>query len=195
MGLFFSSNKESFFGMDITRQVVDKSKVGDVYLVAYNQGSAQTTQTQEKRAHYSVIIDVAGESTDQTINGVELHLVVTSLQQADPQTTFLANGGGPRLKSKLLKWAKVGKIENLYHPGQPYDWAFALGLAGNTWANEFYESIRHSTWSAQCNCQQFTRFLLKKFQIEWPSDFSVIGDFSPLLVDSVMQLILLTKST
>ncbi|KAM9964122.1 hypothetical protein ACTFIW_005773 [Dictyostelium discoideum] len=136
-------------------KVINNEKVGDVYLVMYSEikdGESKNGINKKPSSflndiHYTIVIDVAGESNDE--NGTN----------------------GIRELSMYL-----GKIENIYHKDQPLEWYFGLNRVILTeWFNEFIENEnRGDKWSIYSNCYTFSKFLIEKFkfnniyQLNWP---------------------------
>jgi hypothetical protein len=57
-------------------------------------------------------------------------------------------------------------------------------------ANYFFKKqFADKKWSAQANCQQFTRELVAHFGLPWPEDVSVIGDVCPWAIDFALEFI------
>jgi hypothetical protein len=51
-------------------QEVDPSRVGDVYVLAYSCGLKSVEEAEKKRAHYSLLIEVSGGSTDEILHSI-----------------------------------------------------------------------------------------------------------------------------
>lgn len=168
--------------MSYTSKEINKEKVGDVYLAMYKQGSDS-----EKRAHYSIVIDTAGETTNEKIVGCELHL------GADKKTRVTGFVGGKREKprNEFLKIIPVGKIENIYHKERPSAWGKALEFEGNKWYDEFVkENGGEEKWSAEVNCQKYTRFVIQKLELPIPKGIEfVASDKYPGAVDVGIMII------
>jgi hypothetical protein len=46
-----------------------------VYILAYSCGLETLEEAEKKHAHYSLLIDVSGESTEQVLHGLEVHFI------------------------------------------------------------------------------------------------------------------------
>src|SRR4051812_24193479 len=90
MGVLWSHNQEANPNMAHPDEVVDINRVGDVYLAMYDAGIPMNTseKTQLSRSHWSIIIDVAGESNEKMIVGQELHLGADTKTR---KTSFIPN--------------------------------------------------------------------------------------------------------
>jgi hypothetical protein len=83
--------------------------VGQVYRVAYNQLTranlhvvAIPDDIRHKRSHHSLVVDVAGQSTDTHIIGVELHVGVDKERSFE---VYLCDPTPANIeKSKILSW-------------------------------------------------------------------------------------------
>eukprot|EP01124_Arcella_intermedia_P024157 TRINITY_DN4004_c0_g1_i1.p1 TRINITY_DN4004_c0_g1~~TRINITY_DN4004_c0_g1_i1.p1 ORF type:complete len:194 (+),score=17.47 TRINITY_DN4004_c0_g1_i1:46-627(+) len=159
---------------------LDKSRVGNVFLVQRKQALNLTDPSQRCLAHFSVVIDVAGESTNTHLIGQECHLVINK-PISNTEVTAYFNRISKRY-DQLLDHRYLGKIENKYHSGHPDDWANGLRFAIYNWFCGF-RGANGSTWSLKSNCQQFARFLILKLKLPWPNDINVIGDRLPVVVD------------
>lgn len=135
----------------------DKAKVGDVYL-------------EKEKAVFTIVIDVAGESTDNTIVGCELCLNVDS----KTLKSSYASNWVCRAKDSFIM---IGKIQNIYHCGQPDVWAKALKLEGMKWYEEFVDQINgeECKWSPGINCLLYARFVLDKLGLKEPKAIFTLG--------------------
>ncbi|GAM23842.1 hypothetical protein SAMD00019534_070170, partial [Acytostelium subglobosum LB1] len=143
--------------------------------------SKQQSQSIE-HLHYSLIIDVAGESDQNVPRGQILNLSAVNVQDKTVQFT---TGHLSSIIKSPSDYIPLGKITNNlnYHPRQ---WAYQLSDdVQDYWYPEFVAS-KGSTWSHQSNCQQFARFLVTKLKLVWPPDIPVAGDgnqIEPIIVD------------
>lgn len=151
----------------------NKNKIGDVYLAIYRRGLDGM-----KMAHYSIIIDTAGESTNKMIVGRELHLGV---DRKTRKTSFTEN---KRVKTKkdFKKIIKIGKIKE----SSDY-WEDELCIKGKKWYDEFVEQNgREEIWSAKVNCQQYIKFLIRKLGLI-PPDVPYVGDKFSIMIDAIIM--------
>ena len=166
-------------------QEVDPSRVGDIYVLAYSCGLDSVEEAEKKRAHYSLLIDMSGECTDLFLHGLEVHFIVN----------FTTRNVGIRFAhtnkpfSNFLFVRRVGKLQNEFHNGCPRRWARSLeDVISDDWFPSFIATNGHQ-WNSQCNCQQFTRFLIGQFNLVWPTDLSVVGDVVPVVIDFAIDLV------
>ncbi|EAL66066.1 hypothetical protein DDB_G0282413 [Dictyostelium discoideum AX4] len=164
-------------------KVINNEKVGDVYLVMYSEikdGESKNEINNKKPSsflndiHYTIVIDVAGESNDENgIMGLEVHIVLEK-NSKKIQLCFERKFGENQIYQELSMY--LGKIENIYHKDQPLEWYFGLNRVILTeWFNEFIENEnRGDKWSIYSNCYTFSKFLIEKFkfnniyQLNWP---------------------------
>jgi hypothetical protein len=59
-------------GMD--SEFINNDKSGDTYIVLYKQLEHGTDDSQRKRAHMAVVVDVQGASTDSMLCGVQIRM-------------------------------------------------------------------------------------------------------------------------
>ncbi|EGG25102.1 hypothetical protein DFA_03348 [Cavenderia fasciculata] len=155
----------------------DESLVGDVYLVTYTQ-TLETSKTLAVsnpilRDHYTIVIDVAGQSTEEVPKGYELHL---EIQHGTSKSVNLVGNELHYRRTKYAKHQKLGRITNEYHSGNPREWADGLKrVAQNQWYKEFIQS-RGDQWNHECNSHQFAKFLTLKLGLEWPNNLYVAGE-------------------
>eukprot|EP01129_Flabellula_baltica_P007240 TRINITY_DN2791_c0_g1_i2.p1 TRINITY_DN2791_c0_g1~~TRINITY_DN2791_c0_g1_i2.p1 ORF type:complete len:217 (+),score=30.72 TRINITY_DN2791_c0_g1_i2:147-797(+) len=127
----------------------DNSKVGDIYLIGYNSGSSLTEETQEKRSHYSVVIDIAGESNNEEIIGLELHL------GADERTRDTRPFVNRRIAEVgcLIFFHCLGKIENI-GGHDLITWRYELEKEG---IRIFHDLVNEhgGKWSSVTNCHSY----------------------------------------
>eukprot|EP01126_Amoeba_proteus_P007402 TRINITY_DN12666_c0_g1_i3.p1 TRINITY_DN12666_c0_g1~~TRINITY_DN12666_c0_g1_i3.p1 ORF type:complete len:198 (+),score=17.28 TRINITY_DN12666_c0_g1_i3:246-839(+) len=177
----------------LPRQEVDPKRVGDVYVLAYSCGPESVEEVEKKRAHYSLLIDVSGASTEESLHGLEIHFIVIDFDNRDIGIRF-AHTNKPF--SNFLLVRRVGTLQNEFHSGYPRRWALALEeVIYDDWFPSFLVT-NGNQWNSQCNCQQFIRFLVGQFNLVWPADLSVVGDVVPLVVrpeDELMLLPILLK--
>lgn len=77
MGALFTTPEKEWYRVEnmIPSTKVNEQKSGDVYVLLHNELSAATTDGSQKlRAHFSVLVDVAGATTDTLLNGVQIRM-------------------------------------------------------------------------------------------------------------------------
>eukprot|EP01124_Arcella_intermedia_P016344 TRINITY_DN22931_c0_g1_i1.p1 TRINITY_DN22931_c0_g1~~TRINITY_DN22931_c0_g1_i1.p1 ORF type:complete len:156 (-),score=12.43 TRINITY_DN22931_c0_g1_i1:170-610(-) len=141
---------------------MDKTRVGNVFVVQRKQKLNLANPSQRLLAHTSVVIDVGGESNNTHLIGLECHLVVDEGKVA---SFFLKMR---QRYDELLNHYYVGKIQNKFHSCHPDDWAHALQNTIHIWFTEF-RSLNGMTWSSKSNCQQFARPMHFKIQSTYGS--------------------------
>ncbi|EGG22419.1 hypothetical protein DFA_04540 [Cavenderia fasciculata] len=156
-------------------------RVGDVYLVTYTSSPSSLDPTTNLDYHYTIVIDVAGESSSFP-RGLELYLGV----QGESRVVRLCQ---ERLKHPRINYRShqaIGKIQNIYHQGKPRQWSDGIrDIVGNEWFPEFVNK-RGNILNHQCNSHQFAKYLIKYFDLDWPNYIYVAGDWDqnePLMVD------------
>jgi hypothetical protein len=92
----------------IPRKPMNTHRVGKVYIMVHKTREQQAmsddlTYTQEKRAHHSLLIDVAGASNDIELRGVWFHLTANVKTR---ETEFCAFGE-PIRRSSLIRYSKA----------------------------------------------------------------------------------------
>ncbi len=169
---------------DDNKVPTDSAKVGDIYLVAYNQlpnlpVDLCTEDIRQKRGHHSIIIDVYGESDENSVIGTEIHLGV----EKDSMATFcigLPTRHGVEVR-RLILCKKLGKIQNI-GDRRLSDWAWALHIeARRIYQKMVDEQGGSNKWSAKLNSQQYARRVCLEFGIN--HDVQVVGDVIPTAVD------------
>ncbi|KAN0009787.1 hypothetical protein ACTFIU_007090 [Dictyostelium citrinum] len=183
MGINHSSYEKIEIGTKCqSSKVINNEKVGDVYLLMYseiNRGESKNEIKERSSSflndiHYTIVIDVAGESNDTNgIMGVEVHIVLEK-ESKKIQLCFERKVGENKIYQELSMY--LGKIENIYHKEQPLEWAFGLTrVIQNSWFQEFIENEnRGDKWSIDSNCYTFSKYLIEKFkfqniyQLNWP---------------------------
>ena len=181
----------------------DPANVGAVFLVQVDPLESPEVYG-DKRAHWIVVIDVAGETSDESLVYVPaptfdpppaLDPLPHSLNRgwqfhlgADPtsrKVNFLNSRIDRKRSASFIRSVEyVGKIQNEFHPGQPGVWVYqGLVPAMSAWYEDFTE---HSTkkWSAEVNCQTFACEIIQRLSLDVPSSVTLISDIEPhLLVD------------
>lgn len=137
-----------------------------------------------------LLIDVAGESlNDSHLGGLEFHVGPKKGWEETGETAVDLTLREPTYVqgAKNFLWAKyLGTLKNLYHPHQPRNWAHGLENAADY---VFQQRFAGKKWSAQANCQQYTRELVAHFELPWPEEVAVIGDTCPWAVDWALNYI------
>ncbi|KAN0055538.1 hypothetical protein ACTA71_008651 [Dictyostelium dimigraforme] len=164
-------------------KVINNEKVGNVYLVMYSEiKEGENYEIVKERPssflndiHYTIVIDVAGESNDENgIMGLEVHIVLEK-KSKKIQLCFERKFGENQIYQELSMC--LGKIENIYHSGYPLEWSFGLTrVIQSQWFQEFIENEkRGDMWSIYSNCYTFSKFLIEKlkfqniYPLNWPN--------------------------
>ena len=85
MGNWFTYDKPT--GMSISPFVVNPQEEGNVYLLQHKI-KPEDQPFSAQRAHYTLVFDCAGESTEKDIKGQEVHLLVKDLEKGDLTAIF-----------------------------------------------------------------------------------------------------------
>lgn len=171
MGTWLGKVEPEFMAyVDFPVTNVDDTRVGDVYVLGYRQSINDAVEASRKLAHFALLIDLAGASTDEFVNGLEIHFIIDRDTHKPSLSTFRKR----RPKGDLLFWRYLGKIANEHHPGNPSAWYKGLNSAIIDWFQEF-TATNGTTWNHRCNCQQFTRFLaVNKYVVSYiPLTFQI----------------------
>ncbi|KAK5584719.1 hypothetical protein RB653_006335 [Dictyostelium firmibasis] len=160
---------------------INSEKVGDVYLILYSEilecesnellTISNNNNNKEKPSsflndiHYTIVIDVAGESTiENGPMGLEIHIVLEK-KTKKVQLCFERKTG----ENKCYQESSIclGKIENIYHKGYPLEWSFGLTrVIQSKWFQEFIK--KGDMWSFETNCFTFSKFLVESFKFQNP---------------------------
>jgi len=179
--LFRTSSADNGIGMSHDTDIefgyrnLQENKVGDVYLCLGSPYSSIEVANR-LRAHFSIVVDVAGESTDDILKGAEYHLCSDNFQ------VKLKWGRREWPRSGYLDLKKVGKIVNEYHHNQPTQWAEGLRYAIREWFKDFVAS-KGTKWNSDVNCQKFAKHVIEKLGLDFPSDVIIAGDVVPVIID------------
>jgi len=193
MGNYFAAKADLSVGMSegFPFVPVDPDRVGDVYLLAYSVGLESFEEAEKKRAHWSVIFDVAGESTDAVVAGLEVHFQVNFATRL----VRVVYGHFKRpLSSEKLMWVRnLGRFSSP-EALPPREWAFAIQeLIDRVWSPSFSQA-NGTNWNSACNCQQFCRYMIQQLPLPWPSDLTAVGDKVPVIIDVALLLISSSQS-
>ncbi|CAF1626798.1 unnamed protein product [Adineta ricciae] len=175
-------------------------------------------RVEAKRAHHSVLIDVAGESDDLELHGVSLHLTADVKLR---KTIFNAHSH-PVLRPSLLDipgyYGTVPVISCKLRAGNGQEPA---GIGENCAGiektctgsdSDFKESSRRNDrpgmlklqaeaiyvrmtnyetlpWSGTVNCQQYVRQLVESLGLKIPDGIQLVGDTLPVIIDLGTMLI------
>lgn len=153
-------------------QSVDEEKVGEIYLLVYK--AAADSKFDKKLAHFSLLIDVAGQSDDDKLCGLEIHWVVLK-PVAEPELRF-SHAQKPR--NRFLCTKKLGKLHQQEHCRTWWD----LEKKIEPWVKEYEEKCGR-IWNEECNSQTFSRFLVEKFGLEWPCEVCCGENCIPICID------------
>lgn len=113
----------------IPMEPTNKHRIGKVYIMVHKTREQQMmstdlTYTEEKRAHHSLLIDVAGASNDIELRGVWFHLTADMKTR---ETNFCAFAQ-PVRRSSLIRHSKP-ESDRLHPPdnaSNPREWASLL---------------------------------------------------------------------
>ncbi|EGC28755.1 hypothetical protein DICPUDRAFT_159760 [Dictyostelium purpureum] len=182
MGCSISSVSPAFFETtECPSAVINNEKEGDVYLMVYADTNLPgDTKLQQ---NYSIVIDVAGESINDhdtsggafIPKGVEIYL---SLSDGVVNVQTQRND---HLKPMFQSYKLLGKIENVYHQGNPKEWSDGLKQAAEKFFNEF-KSQNGNQWNHQCNSHKFSKYLIEKLsnnnphQLQFPKEIYIAGE-------------------
>lgn len=195
MGHIFSSYPLVDIQMAAPRNVVDSNKVGDVYLVRVNPRESPDVAG-DKRTHWIVVIDVAGESTDEELmcvlivapffcqglnrSGWQFHL---GADPASREVEFLNSRFRYKHDTEFITSVTlVGHIKNEFHANLPDLWVPGLVSAITQWYHEFTDDGKE-IWSSKVNCQTFAREVIQRLGLSFPEDVQFFGNVEPWLVD------------
>jgi hypothetical protein len=74
----------------------------------------------ELRAHWSILIDVAGASSNNDLKGLQVHMIVEEMSTSRVGLlTGYAILTQQTLAEKFLSFKCIGKIDNIFHPNKP----------------------------------------------------------------------------
>jgi len=194
MGTVFSGPNK-IAGMQAPTKIENPDKVGDVYLISFNQGCSRSENLELKRSHYALIVDVAGGSSDKFLKGFIYHLGANT--ESKESYVPLPQYSDDFECSRLLHYRCIGKISN---PGQhePALWGMVLwNKVYQEWYPQFIElsGQKNHDWTSRVNCQKFARFLVEKLGLSWPVDVQVIGDQAPEIVDLLLTFMCASART
>ncbi len=186
MGSKFSHCYFEEGSFDDSKVPIDPAKVGDLYIISYNQLpnlpiNLCTEDIHQKRGHHSVMIDLYGESDEKKVIGTEIHLGV---YKRSMETFFLAPCARHVVQiERLILCKKLGKIHNIGGHSLN-DWALALHKeAGRIYTKMVDEQGGSKKWSAYLNSQQYARRVCLEFGVNHDDHVAVVGDIVPTAVD------------
>jgi len=155
-----------------------------VYLLALNQHTPCEDvhhDIGDMRAHYIVVIDIEGVSSNESIIGLEVHLLRTK-----DNTNQLIVGPlktGEFNVARLRSSRTLGQIRNIgNHTAR--DWAINLYTFACNVRDEMTKECGTSEWSAAYNCQTFAKKFIQALGI--PFDEPVTGEQYSFLVNCVV---------
>ncbi|EGG17914.1 hypothetical protein DFA_08915 [Cavenderia fasciculata] len=166
-----NNNKTSY-----PEHVIDASKVGDVYVIVYGTNKSPVKDKDKENLIYTVVIDVAGESTEVVPMGLEIFL------GKEKKGIRLFEERLCELRPKYVSHQLVGKIDNLYHAGQPQEWAKGLkGVISGKWFPVFQQT-KGPLWSQSANSQNYAKYLIDTLKennphsLTWPNQLKTPTD-------------------
>lgn len=151
------------------------------------QDAKEVADAERRRAHMCLLVDVAGESEQDKLRGIEFHVGPPGdwRETGDTRVVLTVREPDPAQSSKLFFWSRpLGTLQNLYHRGRPRDWAFGLERIASVYI--FQQRFEGKEWSAEVNSQQFTKDLARQLGLNWPVDL-VIGDVCPWATDFALD--------
>ncbi|CAF1069976.1 unnamed protein product [Adineta ricciae] len=166
-------------------------RVGNVYILVHKTreqlgAGDQLMCVEAKRAHHSVLIDVAGESDDLELRGVSLHLTADVKLR---KTIFNAHSH-PVLRPSLLDIFKPNpkRIHPSDSVSNPRQWVNMLKLQAEAIYVRMtnYETL---PWSGIVNCQQYVRQLVESLGLQIPDGIQLAGDALPVIINLGIMLI------
>ncbi|CAF2512235.1 unnamed protein product [Rotaria sp. Silwood2] len=168
---------------DCPEDFLNIDQVGHVYIVQHKSKVSMV-----KCAHFSIYIDIAGESTPgERLAGLHIHIGVPNL------TT---------IKTRLIynyEYDNWNDFDDVRFIGQlnsnditayrtPIFYALILKQSIEKWYTELVKSNdRKLTWSSVLNCQQFAYKIINNLGFNWPPDYHVAGDVPPCIVDTYIK--------
>eukprot|EP01124_Arcella_intermedia_P012916 TRINITY_DN19314_c0_g1_i1.p1 TRINITY_DN19314_c0_g1~~TRINITY_DN19314_c0_g1_i1.p1 ORF type:complete len:188 (+),score=17.87 TRINITY_DN19314_c0_g1_i1:33-596(+) len=181
MGNWFGTDKQMEGWSCTGDDIKDRERVGDLYLLCYDQGSEANQTVQSKRAHHTLVLDVCGESTENRIIGSEFHMGLSKTAKA-----VYKNERRDVTKQRLISHHYLGKLVNL-GGDRPTIWASIMSNHAFQLFKDMVFEQGNDSWTAKLNCQQFTRRLAAYWGImNYPVE--VIGDEAPVLVDLTLSI-------
>lgn len=89
MGTWLGKVEPEFMAyVDFPVTNVDDTRVGHVYLLGYKQSINDAVEASRKLAHFALLIDLAGASTDEFVDGLEVHFVIDHDSRKPRLSTF-----------------------------------------------------------------------------------------------------------
>ncbi|EGG17073.1 tRNA guanosine-2'-O-methyltransferase 11 [Cavenderia fasciculata] len=196
-------------------QIENSKTYGQLYLGMSFPIIENATIGSKITSHYCVILDLAGESTEEKIIGVQFHITFFG---KDKKLRFLQKRISAR-RSKFLSIEDMGKMEmptiindqsgferfvlndQVYlgilekvvfmdpknSAGNIHKWYAYLIFKMYEWVPQYIKQFGN-TMSSKCNCQTFARYLTEQFSynnIRFPQGASVVSDNS--LTSAVMN--------
>eukprot|EP01133_Synstelium_polycarpum_P013317 gene13317-15657_t len=146
----------------------DPRDVGEVYLVTHEYKDAPGWRPKFK--HYSVIIDLAGESSQHMIVGAQVHLAFVDEQR--DQHTYAQN----RIEAPISSFdsiTRLGFITNSMSVGDPQGWFVVLLGVGIAFYKHFSD-VNGSQWSQnKSDSRLFAKFYVEKLRSLSPDEWTI----------------------
>lgn len=117
------------FMQHIPTEPMNKHRIGKVYIMVHKtrqqqMGNVDLTYAEEKRAHHSILIDIAGASNAMELHGVWFHLTADVKTR---ETDFRAFSQ-PVPRSSLVRYSRPepGRLQPPDNVSNPREWAALL---------------------------------------------------------------------
>eukprot|EP00026_Physarum_polycephalum_P014792 Phypoly_transcript_15347.p1 GENE.Phypoly_transcript_15347~~Phypoly_transcript_15347.p1 ORF type:complete len:266 (-),score=6.43 Phypoly_transcript_15347:95-892(-) len=186
-------------GVPPPRRVTSQDNEGDVYLFIHGIDSAHSATMPNydiEHAHFSIIIDIAGESHGEIVSGYEIYIGI--LDWTTPVARFFFPKWTRRICRRGLEVRCLGKIPGLPTTGAYEDHVFTWKQGMDKHATTVYQNMISASnsraWSSRINCQQFARELTLSLNLVWPIDVPMAsGDAVPAMFDRDMLLYSIPK--
>ncbi|KYQ89590.1 hypothetical protein DLAC_09545 [Tieghemostelium lacteum] len=165
------NNEKGIEGIqEINEQYVDKEKAGNSYIVGFANGKG-------KICHWGLLIDLAGESHDNSAIGILIHMWVE-----DSKLSLFYNKN-QFYRNRFELFESVGKIYDISGKNNPKDWYHELKEPITQWFEEFKKNSGEN-WSSQCNSHAFSLYLCSKLNLQYPDSCKQLEKESEPLLDS-----------
>jgi hypothetical protein len=189
-------------GVPPPRRVISLENEGDVYLFIHGIDAAHSNTMPNydiEHAHFSIIIDIAGESHGEIVSGYEIYIGICDW--TTPVSRFFFPKWTRRIGRRALEVRCLGKIPGLSTTGSYDDHVFTWKQGMDKHAMKVYQNLVSEgtppvsrAWSSKINCQQFARELALSLNLVWPIDVPMAsGDAVPAMFDKDMLLYSIPK--
>jgi len=168
-----------------------------VYLFIHGIDAAHSVELPSydiEHAHFSIIIDIAGESHGEIISGYEIYIGITDLNT--PVARFFFPKWTRRIMRRSLEVRCLGKVSGVSKNGSFDDNVFTWKQGMDKHACQVYQKMvsenpipNPRAWTSVINCQQFARALTLSLGLVWPIDVPMShGTDVPVMFDREMLL-------